>query len=259
MQRVRFEGGSAPGTAFVTGAGSGIGQASAVRLHQLGYRLGLFDRDADALDKTAALLRDGAESVCVVGDVTSPEDLREAVDTTRERVGTIGACAACAGIEVLGPFTETTADQWSKVMAVNLMGVVNTAQAVLADLQASRGAFVAISSDAGTQGFAQWTAYCASKHAVIGFIRAMAVEFGPMGLRSNVVAPSMVETAMAERIFAEIGPDGMVATTKSIPMARLACAEEIAAVIVHLLSPEASFTNGLVYAVDGGETSGIVG
>lgn len=246
--------------AFITGAGSGIGRATAIRLSNAGYALSLFDRDGDALRSTVAELADASTPpLTFVGDVTQPEHLKDAVEATVEKFGGLDACAACAGIETMGGLSETSHEQWERVLAVNLMGVVNTAKAVVSSLiAAENGAFVAIGSDAGTNGFSEWSAYCASKHAVIGLVRAMAVELGPLGVRSNVVAPCMVETPMAARIFSGSGEDERAAVRDGIPLKRFARPEEVANAVCHLLSDEATFTNGLVYAIDGGETAGFV-
>jgi meso-butanediol dehydrogenase / (S,S)-butanediol dehydrogenase / diacetyl reductase len=249
---------SPPRVAFVTGAGSGIGRATASRLNREGYRVGLFDVDADALSAVEEeISREGGRGIALVGSVTSIADLTGAVQAVVDRFGTVDACAACAGVEVSGPFLESTDADWDRAFSVNAVGVANTARAVLPGMVArNRGAFTAIASDAGTQGFAEWSAYCASKHAVVGLIKSMAVEFGPRGVRSNVVCPSFVDTPMADRIFEGSPPAERAAWARTVPLGRFASADEVARVIAHLLSEEASFTNGLVYAIDGGSTAG---
>jgi meso-butanediol dehydrogenase/(S,S)-butanediol dehydrogenase/diacetyl reductase len=119
------------------------------------------------------------------------------------------------------------------------------------------GAFVAISSDVGVQGAADWTPYAVSKHGVVGLVRCLALDYGPKGVRSNVVCPSFVKTPMADRILAGAGPNEQRAWERLLPLGRVSSPDEIAAVLHHLLSRESSYTNGLVYMIDGGETAGL--
>lgn len=245
--------------AFVTGAGSGIGRATVMRLARDGAAVAVFDRDDAAVAAVVEELEaSGGRALGHVGDVTRGADLQEAVARTVAELGGLDAVAACAGIEVTGTVESASDEDWDRAIAVNLTGVMLTARyAVPAMVDSGGGAFVAISSDAGVQGAVDWTPYCASKHGVIGLIRCLALDYGPQGVRSNAVCPSFVKTPMAERIFEGVTSEEKSAWQRLLPMARFASPDEIAGVIHHLLSREASYTNGLIYMVDGGETAGL--
>jgi meso-butanediol dehydrogenase / (S,S)-butanediol dehydrogenase / diacetyl reductase len=245
--------------AFITGAGSGIGRSTALLLARRGYAVGLMDMAAPSVEAVAAEIRAGSgRALAVSGDVSEESDAQRAVQATVDAFGTLSAAVACAGIAVGGEITTMDLADWRRVFAVNVDGVMHTARAAIRSIRAggSGGAFVAISSDAGVIGAAGWAPYTASKHAVIGLVRSLALDYGPEGIRSNVVAPAFVDTPMTDRIF-EGAEDERPAWTKRIPLQRFARPEEVARVIAHLVSDEASFTNGHVYMVDGGETAGI--
>lgn len=244
---------------FVTGAGSGIGRATALRLAERGS-VALFDRSAEGLAETAAAIAGaGGETLEIVGDVTEEAAVAEAIARTESELGGLDAVAACAGVEVTGTVSEMAVEDWHRVIAINLTGVFHTARpAVQAFERRGGGAFVAISSDGGVQGSTQWGAYCASKHGVIGLIRCMALDHGPQGIRANAVCPGMTKTPMAERVFAA-GEDPQAEEegwTKLVPMGRLAKPEEIAAAVAYLTSDDARYVTGQTIGVDGGSTAG---
>ncbi|MBS1843041.1 MAG: SDR family oxidoreductase [Actinobacteria bacterium] len=248
---------SAIGVAVVTGAGGGIGRATALELAARGYCVGLFDLSEEAAEATAEQARWlGGSTLVAVGDVASAIDVDAAVAATAARFGTLDAAVACAGIEMAGSAIKIDPDQWRRAFAVNVDGVLNLARAAIPAMSPGGGAFVAISSDAGVTGWRGCAAYVASKHAVVGLVRALALDHGRHGIRSNVVAPAFVETEMTERIFA--GSEELRGDYEAlIPMGRFADPTEVARVVAHLISPEAAFTNGHVYMVDGGETAGL--
>jgi len=247
------------GAAFVTGAGSGIGRATALRLARDGAAVAAFDRDDAAV---AAVLKEidalGGRGRAYVGDVSIADEVEDAVARTVAELGKLDAAAACAGIEVAGTVTDMSSADWDRAIAINLTGVMLTARyTVAAMVESGGGAFVAISSDAGVQGCIDWTPYSVSKHGVVGLVRCLALDYGPLGVRSNVVCPSLVKTPMGDRVLDAISAQEQGDALRLLPLARIASPDEIANVIRHLLSPEASYTNGLVYMVDGGETAGV--
>jgi meso-butanediol dehydrogenase/(S,S)-butanediol dehydrogenase/diacetyl reductase len=244
--------------AFVTGAGSGIGRATALRLAARGASLGLFDVSAEGLAATAEQLRDGGARVLeLIGDVSSPQQMESAVTTTVARLGPLRTAVAAAGVEVLGTAPELSLDEWRRAIDVNLTGVFLTAKYAIPALEASgEGAFVAVSSDAGIQGAAGFAAYCASKHGVLGLVKSLALDHGPRGVRCNVVCPGFVETPMAERIFADLAADERERWRGTVPLGRFGRPEEVAEAIAHLSSPQSSYVNGHTYVIDGGGTAG---
>jgi NAD(P)-dependent dehydrogenase (short-subunit alcohol dehydrogenase family) len=244
--------------AFITGAGSGIGRATALNLARRGASLGLFDSSAAGLAATASELRSrGTRALELVGDVRSAHKLASAVRTTVEQLGPLRTAVAAAGVEVLGTAPELTLDEWSRAIDVNLTGVFLTAKHTVPQLEANGGgAFVAVSSDAGIQGAVGFAAYCASKHGVIGLVRSLALDHGPHGVRCNAVCPGFVETAMAERIFADLPQSERERWRGTVPLGRFGRAEEVADAIAHLTSPQATYVNGHTYVIDGGGTAG---
>lgn len=245
--------------AFVTGGGSGIGSATALRLAARGAAVGIFDRSEAAAEETAAaIVLLGGECLALPGDVADEAGLKRAIDTCVQQFGPLDTVVAAAGIEMQGTVLDVDVVGWHRVLQINLTGVFLTARHALPHMVARRtGSFTAVASDVGFKGSTDEAAYSASKHGVVGLIRCMAIDHGPQGVRSNVVCPGMVSTPMATRWFAErtskIGPADV---TRAIPLGALASAEEIAEVIAHLSSDAASHTNGLVYVVDGGASAG---
>jgi meso-butanediol dehydrogenase / (S,S)-butanediol dehydrogenase / diacetyl reductase len=250
------------GTAFVTGAASGIGAAVAERLAAQGDAVALFDLSEAGLAATSATIEAaGGRALSLPGDVTDGESVAAAVQRAVTELGPLRTVAACAGVGVagglLGPVTELSQADWDRTIAVNLTGVYITARHTIPELlESGGGAFVAIASDAGVTGTQGMGAYCASKHGVVGLIRSLALDHGAEGIRSNVVCPAMVETPMADAFFAEISAAERQAWERTVPIGRFARPAEVAEVIAHLTSPQASYTNGHVYLVDGGATAG---
>ncbi len=241
-------------TVLVTGAASGIGRAVAVRIAAEGYRLALFDQDAAGLEATHALLA-GEGHIALEGDVTILADLERAVAEQADSAYPLQGVVANAGIEVLGDVLALTTTDWDRSLAVNLTGTFNTAKACLPSLIKQGGSFVAVSSDAGVVGAQGYAAYSAAKHGLIGLVKSMALDYGQRGIRTNAVAPSFVETAMADRIF-ESDPASQTYYAGTVPLGRFARADEIASAVFHLLSDESSYVNGMVYRIDGGSTAG---
>lgn len=245
------------GAALVTGAGSGIGRATAWRLAVDGWHVALVDRDSDSVQREAATLASAGHRALGFGcDVTDPDGLAAVVTEVEGALGALTGVVACAGVEVLGTVLELSLAQWQRALDVNLTGVFITAKATMPSLLRSRGAFVAVSSDAGTSGAPGFSAYAASKHGVVGLVRCLALDYGPAGVRSNAVAPAFVETPMARRIFDESDEGEEEYYQAAVPLGRFARPQEVAGAVVHLLSRDASYTNGMVYAIDGGSTAG---
>lgn len=242
-------------TALITGAASGIGRATALAFASRGYTVFAIDQDPDGLnDVVAAATALGLPASGAVADVRDADAMDQAVADALTQFGRIDLAVSAAGVAVLGRVTDLQIDEWKRSIDINLTGTFLTARSVLPALVKTRGAFVAISSDAGVRGAQGYAAYAAAKHGVVGLIRTLALDHGPDGVRSNVVCPGFVDTPMSRRIFENAAPGADDAYRRTIPLGRFAAADDVASVVVHLA--ESVHTNGMVYSIDGGTTAG---
>jgi len=235
---------------IVTGAGSGIGAATAQRFHAEGAAVVLTGRTKEKLAATARDMA-AARHLLHVSDVSVPADAERLVADTVARFGRLDVLVNNAGIGGLGAFLDIPAEQGDRIMAVNLGGVVNTIRAALPHLIAHRGSIVNVSSVSGLGGDWGLSFYNASKGAVSNLTRSLALEFGGKGVRVNAVAPSITFTDMNKSFFTE-HPEILRRFTDRIPLGRGAQPEDVAAVIAFLASPDAGFVNGVNLPVDGG-------
>jgi meso-butanediol dehydrogenase/(S,S)-butanediol dehydrogenase/diacetyl reductase len=141
-------------------------------------------------------------------------------------------------------------------MATNLNGAFYLARYTIPFLIQSRGTFTAISSDAGVQAAAGFAAYIASKHALNGMVKSMALDYGKHGVRCNAVCPAFVETPMADALLKDASAAELAYYRGIVPLGRFATPDEVAAAVAHITSSEASYVNGLMYRLDGGSTAG---
>lgn len=240
--------------ALVTGAANGIGASAAIHLSDT-HTIIAVDRDDAGLARTAELIAaHGGSCTTRAVDVTDYSALCAAVESGEREVGQICSVAACAGVEVLGTALDLELSAWRRSIDVNLGGVFHTAKATLPSLIGTSGTFVAIASDAGTDGASGFAAYVAAKHGVVGLVRCMALDFGPLGVRSNVICPGLVDTPMARRLYEDATPEEMDFYERAIPLGRFATPEEVAEVVGHFA--RTTYANGTVYALDGGSTAG---
>ena len=251
--------------AVVTGAGRGIGAATARTLAAAGWRVVLVDAAADdpaipyALSSPADL--DAVTTECgglaVIGDVRRQEDMDRAVATAVETFGGLDAAVAAAGVMAGGVPSWSTADEtWDALMGVNLEGVWRLARAAVPALldrpEPRQGRVVAVASVAGTTGMPLLGAYVASKHGVLGLIRSMAAELASHGVTANVVSPGSTDTHMLVATADIYGLADPAEFAVHHPSGRLVRPEEVAALIGWVASPESSGVTGAVLAVDAG-------
>lgn len=242
--------------AFVTGAGSGIGRATAQLFAARGYATVLADMNEEGGRETEASIRQaGGECRFIPCNVTVDESVKDAVDQAVAAYGRLDAAFNGAGIDGdVGLLTaECSIDNWHRVIAVNLTGVWHCLRHQIPQmLKNGGGAIVNCASSAGIRGAAYCGVYSASKHGVVGLTKTAALEYGSQGIRINAVCPGMIRTPMTQR-------EGMKEVIETLipqsPLQRIGEPEEIAASVLWLCGDDASFIHGQAISVDGALTS----
>lgn len=240
--------------AVVTGAGSGIGRATALILAARGAAVVAADRDIRAAEETAREC--GESALGVVVDVRDEASVAELFAFSDEQFdGRLDVVANIAGVGSTTPVTTTTVDVWDEVFAVNARGMFLCCKHSVPRLAAGGGgAIVNMASIAGLVGLKNRAAYCASKGAVIALTRALAVDHVDQGVRVNCVCPGTVDTPWVQRLVSDSGED-IEALRARQPMKRLGTPEEIARCVAYLASPDNSFMTGSAVVLDGGLTA----
>lgn len=236
----------------VTGAGRGIGRGSALALAAAGADVVLISRTEAELDATAAEIeRLGQSAWPMVCDVTNPDAVTRAI----EAVDHVDVLVNAAGSNIPEPFLDVTTDHFDRLLAVNVKGTFLVAQAVAQRMvdAASGGSIINISSQMGRVGAPNRSVYCATKHAVEGLTRALAVELAPHGIRVNAVAPTFIRTAMTEPYLAD--QRFLADTLSRIPLGRVGEVRDVVGAIVFLSSPSAALVTGESLLIDGGWTA----
>ena len=238
-------------TAFVTGASRGIGRAIAKKLALDGYCVGVNylkeEAKANALvDELRAL---GCAAVAVQADVSDAQAITAAIRTVEREFSPVDVLVNNAGIAQQDLFQYTDAALWRRLFAVNVDGAYHAIQAVLPDMIARQsGAIVNISSMWGLRGASCEVGYSATKAAIIGLTRSLAMELAPSGIRVNCVAPGVIHTDMVDKL----GQETIDALREQTPLGRLGTPEDIAQAVAFLASENASFITGQVLTADGG-------
>jgi NAD(P)-dependent dehydrogenase (short-subunit alcohol dehydrogenase family) len=248
----RFEG----RTAIVTGASSGIGRATAVRLAAEGAAVACLDVVEESLKETvASIVSSGAEAVAYRCDVTDESGV---IDTVNQATAALGRPSVLCNVAGIGAFSHTVdmpLALWERILAVNLTGTFLMARATLPHmLEAKDGSIVNVASNAGLMGSPWSAAYCASKGGVVLFTKALAVEYAGRGVRVNAVAPGGVDTPLMGEFSV---PEGGDAKLLNRIMSRMGFStpEQIAAAIAFIGSDESAYTTGAILSVDGGLTA----
>ncbi len=241
---------------LVTGAARGIGLATAKRFLADGWRVALLDIDGDNLQRTFAQIGKPGATITIHCDVADATGVARAFEIAATQFGRLDALVNNAGIAIFKPILDVTYEDWSRVLAVNLTGPFLCAQAAAPLMRNSGGgAIVNITSISGLRASTLRTAYGTSKAALAHLTQQQAVEFAPLNIRVNAVAPGPVDTAMAKAVHT---PDIRTAYHDAIPLNRYGLEEELAEAIFFLCSERASYITGQTLAVDGGfEATGI--
>jgi len=234
---------------IVTGAGSGIGRGTSIKMAELGATLALSDINSASVNETLSLCKPSTHFAASF-DVGSTEAANEYVAKVIHHYGRIDHVFNCAGVN---PTSYTTADipdsYWDKLINTNLKGLFNITRACIPNLK-SGASFVNVSSLCGLQPTAGFAVYCASKYGVIGFSKCMALELGPKGIRTNVIAPGFIDTPTNASVVA--GQESLDRAAKGIALRRIGTPEEVADVVAFLFSDESRYMNGSVVEITGG-------
>ncbi len=237
---------------LITGAGTGIGRATALRAAREGAAIGAIGLDDTSLDEVVEEVRSlgqAAESRCA--DVSEPEAITAAVDELVDQLGPVHAVFANAGtLTRRASITDLDLDEWHRVLAVDLTGVLLTFRASVPHLRAGGGVLLACGSSLALRPGTGLLPYVAAKAGVHAIVRSLALELSSQNIRVNVIAPGLTDTPMTRSMEGHI-EEGL----KSVPHGRLVELSDIAALAVHLMSDEAGSITGSVFSVDAGRTA----
>jgi NAD(P)-dependent dehydrogenase (short-subunit alcohol dehydrogenase family) len=245
--------------AFVTGAGSGIGRATAVAFAAAGAAVVVADVSEQGNRETGRLIEDqGGRVLAVRCDVTSGHDVKMALDHAVSAFGRLDIAFNNAGVEQpVGPAAEVSEEEWDRIVDINLRGVfLCMKNQIPLMLEQGGGAIVNTSSGAGVTAVKGQAAYTAAKHGVVGLTKAAALDYASANLRINAVCPGIIDTAMMQR-FTGDSARGRERVIGQEPVGRMGTPEEIASAVLWLCSDAAAFVVGHALVIDGGQTVGL--
>ena len=254
-------------TALVTGAASGIGRATALRLAKDGFCVGALDVNEELLHTLDSELKNiGSPYISMCGDISKSADVSRFVREAAAKLKRIDFLFNNAGVEFVAMLDQTTEDEWEHVHDTNMKGTFLMSKEVIPHLrQVGGGAIVNNASDAGLRGIKLNAAYSSSKAGIIHLTRSIALDYGKENIRCNCICPGCIKTPLCERFNEEVGArkgktgkealDDFVKA--NIPMLRVGLPEEVAALVAFLFSEQASYISGAVIPIDGALTAGM--
>jgi NAD(P)-dependent dehydrogenase (short-subunit alcohol dehydrogenase family) len=238
--------------AIVTGAGSGIGAACAIRLASAGARVVLAGLVPDELETVRAEIGSDASTVTLPVDLTKPNAKQQMLSVTEESFGPPDVLINAAGLAWMVPAEELEMSDWHRVFDINIHALFAVTQAVGRRMIAQRGGVIVnVASMAGLHGMPNHAAYVASKHAVVGLTKALAIEWARYGIRVNCLCPGVTETEMVRNAMVQ-APEVWKGRVGRTLWGRLATPDEQAAMVEFMVSSDASYVSGLIANVDGG-------
>jgi NAD(P)-dependent dehydrogenase (short-subunit alcohol dehydrogenase family) len=243
-------------TVVITGGNSGIGRTAALRFAAEGANVAIIARTADTGNAVVQEIAEGGGEACFFqADVADAVQVDRAYDAILARFGSFHAAFNCSGVTGQGKlFHEVTAEEFDRVVQTNLYGVFHCMKREIAHFVAKKGGVIVnCASTSGLVGFPYLSAYNASKHAVLGLTKSVALDYAKLGIRVNAVCPGGVMTSMLAG-YLEENPDLLSKINSSHPMGRMATTDEVAGLVLWLCSDEAANVIGQSYAIDGGYT-----
>jgi len=240
--------------ALITGAGSGIGRATALLFAAEGAKVAALDWHQDAAAETARLVDEaGGEAISLAADVSREEDVAAAVEATVTRFGRLDVLVASAGVDLFARATDTKLEDWERVQSVDLRGVFLCCKYAIPQMERQGGgSIVTLSSVNGLVGLSVHAAYAAAKGGIISLTRQLAVDYGPANVRVNCICPTTTDTPMV-RAFTN---DAILETLSRMhPLRRIAQAEDVAYAALYLASEESRCVTGVILPVDCGWTA----
>jgi NAD(P)-dependent dehydrogenase (short-subunit alcohol dehydrogenase family) len=242
--------------AIVTGAGSGLGRASALLLAEMGAWIAVVDIDDAKGSSTAAEIQDqNGHALALNCDVRSASDCRRAVEATIQKWGKIDILCNCAGIAIRKDIVELTEEEWDLALGVTLKGIYLLSREVVPHMIGNGGgSIINIGSGWSLKGGPKAASYCAAKGGAVNLTRAMAIDHGPHNIRVNCICPGDIDTPMLRSECAQLGEDvqSFMKEAANRPLARVGTPEDVANAVLFLASPMSTWITGTAFVVDGG-------